>query len=219
MLQLSETQQVVVWILPVLFALTLHEAAHAYTAYYLGDTTPKLLNRLSFNPLNHIDPIGTILVPIITLFLSNFSFVFGWAKPVPMNTTYFKNLRRDIALTTAAGPLANLLMAFLWAICLKISTFYSPEDSNLALFMLLSGNAGIIINLMFCFLNLIPIPPLDGSRIVSSLLPHRAIVTYNKLEPYGFLILFVLLFLGVLSWILSPLISSTYTFFKLILNI
>lgn len=219
MLELSETQQIVVWILPVLFALTFHEAAHAYTAYYLGDTTPKLLNRLSFNPIRHIDLIGTVLVPIAILFLSNFNFIFGWAKPVPMNITYFKNPRRDIALTTAAGPLANLIMAFLWTICMKISMLYSPTDSNIVLFLFLSGNAGAMINLLFCFLNLLPIPPLDGSRIVSSFLPAKAIISYNKLEPYGFLILVVLLFLGTINWVISPLINGTYALFKIILGI
>lgn len=217
--ELSLIQQIAIWLLPVLFAITHHEAAHAFVAYLLGDTTAKSLGRLSANPIRHIDLVGTILLPIAILLLSNFTFIFGWAKPVPINYSRFKHPRRDSALATAAGPVANLLMAILWAICLKIGIMLHPESSSVALFMVLTGKAGIIINLFLAFLNLIPIPPLDGSRIVSSLLPPKAAITYNKIEPYGFIILMVLMFLGILNFIVTPLISMAFVFIKYLFNL
>jgi len=219
MLELSAIQKIVIWILPVLLAITLHEAAHAWVAARLGDTTAKMLGRLSFNPLKHIDPIGTILVPIVILILSQFHFVFGWAKPVPINSTYFKKPRRDLALATGAGPLSNLIMAFLWTICLKIGSMLHPSTSNLALFMVLSGQAGIIINLLLAYLNLLPILPLDGGRILTSLLPFRQAMQYEKIEPYGTLILLILIFTGVLGWLIRPPINwsmaGLYSLFNL----
>ncbi len=185
MLELTITQQIVVWILPVLFAITLHEAAHALVANYFGDTTAKMLGRLSVNPLRHIDLIGTIIVPIITLMLSGF--VFGWAKPVPINSSQLRNPRRDMVLVSAAGPLSNLVMAIFWALCLKLATTLDPKSSNIALFLLLTSRAGILINLLLAYFNLIPIPPLDGGRVVACLLPTREALIYEKIEPFGFL--------------------------------
>lgn len=219
MLELSIVQKIAIWILPVLFAITIHESAHAFVAARLGDTTAKMLGRLSFNPLKHIDLIGTILVPIFTLILSQFSFVFGWAKPVPINSNQFKKPRRDLALATAAGPLSNLIMAFLWALCLKIGAMLNPASSNLALFMILSGQAGIIINLLLAYLNLLPILPLDGGRIMSSLLPIRQAMQYQKTEPYGIFILLILIFTGVVGWLIRQPISwslqGLYSLFNL----
>jgi len=206
MLELSTVQRIVIWILPVLFAITIHEAAHAWVASRFGDTTAKMLGRLSFNPLKHIDLIGTILVPIIVLLLSQFSFVFGWAKPVPINASLLRNPRRDLALATAAGPLSNLIMALLWAICLKLGIVLNPLTSSAALFMVLTGQAGVIINFVLAYLNLVPIPPLDGSRIVASLLPLKQAIQYQKIEPYGFFILLALIFTGALGWFILPLL-------------
>lgn len=217
--ELTTIQQIAIWILPVLFAITIHEAAHGWVASRCGDTTAKMLGRLSINPLRHIDLIGTIVVPIAILLLSHFSFVFGWAKPVPINASQLRNPRRDIALVSAAGPAVNLLMAFLWACCLKLASFIHPDNSNIALFLLLAARAGVIINLVLAYLNLIPIPPLDGSRIVSSLLPARQALLYNKIEPFGFLILLGLMFAGVLNWLISPAISWTLSMLSRLFNL
>lgn len=219
MLELTTVQRIVIWILPVLFAITIHEAAHAWMANRLGDTTAKMLGRLSFNPLKHIDLIGTIIVPIVVLILSHFNFVFGWAKPVPINGAAFPNPRRDMALATAAGPLSNLIMAFLWTICLKFGIMLDPRTSNIALFMSLTGQAGMVINLLLAYLNLLPIPPLDGGRIVASILPLRQALQYQKIEPYGIFILLALIFSGALGWLISPPISwssaALYSLFRL----
>ncbi|WED43819.1 site-2 protease family protein [Legionella cardiaca] len=204
MLELSTAQQITIWLLPILFAITFHEAAHAWVAYRLGDTTAKMLGRLSFNPIRHIDLVGTIIVPIVVLILSQFNFVFGWAKPVPINASQFRNVRRDTALTTAAGPVSNLLMAIIWGGLLKLAANLNPQSSNLALFLLLTSRAGIIINLLLAYLNLIPIPPLDGSRIVASILPPRQAYFYQKIEPFGFIILLLLMFTGILGWLINP---------------
>lgn len=219
MLELTTVQQIAIWLLPVLFAITLHEAAHAWVAYRLGDTTAKMLGRVSFNPIRHIDLIGTIIVPIAILLLSQFHFVFGWAKPVPINDSQFRHPRRDVALATAAGPLSNLLMAIMWTGLLKISAGLSPQSSNLALFLLLAARAGIIINLLLAYLNLIPIPPLDGSRIVASLMPPRASAIYLRLEPWGFFILLILMFTGVLAWLINPPIQWSLIFLRSLFNL
>lgn len=219
MLSLTIIQKIAVWVLPVLFAITLHEAAHAYVAYRCGDTTAKMLGRLSLNPLRHVDLIGTILVPLVVGALSQFQFVFGWAKPVPINWNQLRNPRRDMILVTAAGPLANLAMAILWASCLKMTIISSSTLSHVALFLLLSSQAGILINLLLTFLNLIPIPPLDGSRIVASLLPSRYAFHYLRIEPFGFLILVALMLTGILGMLLNPLLDWSIAFIKYIFNI
>lgn len=205
MLELSLIQKIAIWAIPVLLAITLHEAAHAFVAYRLGDSTAKMLGRLSLNPIKHIDPVGTIVFPLIVGFLSSFHFVFGYAKPVPINFNQLRNPRRDMALVTIAGPLANFVMALLWGLLLKLSIALGIQSSMVVLFLFLSAQAGIAINLILAFLNLIPIPPLDGSRVVASLLPPRYAYYYLRAEPFGFLILIVLLFTGVLGAILNPL--------------
>lgn len=217
--ELTIIQQIAVWIIPVLFAITFHEAAHAWVAYKLGDTTAKQLGRLSFNPVNHIDPVGSIVVPIATLILSNFSFVFGWAKAVPINPSNFQNPRRDLAIATAAGPLSNLLMAFLWAGCMKLALVLNSQASVIAVFIILAAKAGILINLVLAFLNLIPIPPLDGSKIVMAFLSAKNMIMYEKIEPFGFFILIALMFTGILSWLISPPINMSWSFLRVIFNL
>ena len=216
---LSLIQNIAVWVVPVLLAITLHEAAHAWVANRCGDPTAKVLGRLSINPLRHVDLIGTVIVPLLVGVLSQFQFIFGWAKPVPINWRLLRKPRRDMALVASAGPISNLIMALLWATCFKIASMLHPESSHTALFMLLSGQAGIIINLVLAFLNLIPIPPLDGSRIIASILPPRQAIHYLKLEPFGFFILLALLFSGALNGLLSPMLSWSLYFIKALFNL
>lgn len=201
-------QQICIWAIPVLLAITLHEAAHAYIAARCGDTTAKMLGRVSLNPIKHIDPIGTILIPLVIGIITNFNFVIGYAKPVPINWNQLRNPRRDMIFVTLAGPFSNLFMAFLWAFCYKIALSLNPMLSMSAQFLWATARAGIIINLVLAFLNLIPIPPLDGSRVVSSLLPARQAIAYNRLEPYGFFILILLIITGVLGLIINPMING-----------
>jgi Zn-dependent protease len=200
-------QQICIWALPVLLSITLHEAAHAYVANLCGDSTAKMFGRLSLNPIRHVDLVGTLLIPLTIGVLTHFNFVIGYAKPVPINWNQLRNPRRDITLVALAGPFSNLLMAILWAACFKISTYMHPEASMLGLFLLFSARAGMIINLVLAVLNLLPIPPLDGSRVVSSLLPAKKAMIYERLEPYGFYILILLVLTGILNSLLMPLIN------------
>lgn len=200
--QLTLIQLIAVWALPIIFAITLHEAAHGWIASKLGDNTAKLLGRVSLNPIRHIDPIGTILVPISMLLLSKGRMVFGWAKPVPIDWRNLKNPRRDTALVALAGPMANFAMAIAWAAIEKLSTFLLPNGYQWAKALFYMGDAGITINLVLMVLNLLPIPPLDGSRILASFLPQKAANFFNSLEPYGFLILILLLVFGALYMVI-----------------
>ncbi|TRZ57809.1 MAG: site-2 protease family protein [Rhodocyclaceae bacterium] len=201
-------QTLAIWALPVIFAITLHEAAHGYVARHFGDPTAWELGRVSLNPLRHIDPVGTIVVPALILATSSLlaggGILFGWAKPVPVNFGRLRNPKRDMLWVAAAGPGANLLMALGWAFLLKMATLM--PDGSFAVPMAEMGKAGIKINAALMLLNLLPIPPLDGGRIAVSLLPHRAAWRFAQLEPYGFVILLALLFTGILDDILGPMI-------------
>ena len=203
-MELTLIQQIAVYALPVIFAITLHEAAHGYAAKHFGDTTAYMLGRISVNPLRHIDLVGTVLVPLATLALGGI--LFGWAKPVPVNFNHLRNPKRDMLWVAAAGPAANLVMALFWALVMKIGL--SMPDSSLALPMALMGKAGITINAVLMVLNLLPLLPLDGGRIAVSLLPPQLAYSYSRLEPYGMIILVVLLFSGVLGTILWPMINT-----------
>jgi Zn-dependent protease len=197
-------QTVAIYALPVLFAITLHEAAHGYVARYFGDMTAHAQGRISLNPVRHIDIIGTVVVPLAILLLSGGKFLFGWAKPVPVNYSALRKPRRHMAWVAAAGPGANLAMALLWALLLKISLSLPAND-----FFQAMARAGIIVNLVFMFLNLLPILPLDGGRILASLLPSRAAWQYSKLEPWGIPLLLLLLVTNVLSFVLEPLVGAS----------
>jgi Zn-dependent protease len=198
-------QTVAIYALPVLFAITLHEAAHGYVARYFGDMTAHAQGRISLNPARHIDIVGTIVVPLVILLVSGGKLLFGWAKPVPVNYSALRKPRRHMALVAAAGPGANLAMALAWALVLKISLALSGSD-----FFDAMSRAGIIVNLVFMFLNLLPILPLDGGRIVASLLPSRAAWRYAKLEPWGIPLLLVLLVIpNGLSFLLRPIIDAS----------
>lgn len=199
-------QGIAIYALPVVLAITLHEAAHGYVAKQYGDLTAYAQGRVTLNPLRHIDPIGTIILPLLLLAVSS-PYLFGWAKPVPVNFGNLRHPKRDMLWVAAAGPGANLLMAFLWALVIKLGL--AIPESNLAEPMILMGKAGIFINAILLVLNLLPLPPLDGGRIAVSLLPHRIAHRYSQIEPYGFIILLILLFTGVLVKIIGPFIMIT----------
>ena len=188
--------------LPVMFAITLHEAAHGYVARYFGDPTAALAGRISLNPLRHIDPVGTVLIPVAILLLSGGEFLFGWAKPVPVDFGRLRKPKQDMLWVAGAGPAANLAMAFLWALIYKAATIVPVGDYYHPLTLMCQF--GIQINLVLLVLNLLPLPPLDGGRIAVSLLPHGLAWRFAQLERWGFPILLVLLFTGGLGLLISP---------------
>ena len=195
-------QTLLLAILPVMFAITLHEAAHGYAARHFGDLTAYQAGRISLNPLRHIDPIGTVVLPGALLLLGA-GFVFGWAKPVPVDFSRLRNPKRDMLWVAGAGPASNLLMAFGWALLLKAA--WMMPDNAYTLPLSEMSKIGISWNVSLLVLNLLPLPPLDGGRIVVSLLPHRAAWRFAQLEPWGFPILLLLLFTDVLGMVMKPL--------------
>lgn len=205
MMQVSLTQQIAAWLVPVLLAITVHETAHGLAARRFGDHTAEMLGRLTLNPLKHIDPIGTILVPGLML-LSQVGFVFGWAKPVPVDWRNFKRPKQDMAWVAAAGPASNLLMALGWALLARLALGL-PADNWAAMPLLLMGVAGIFINTVLMVLNLLPLPPLDGGRVLTGMLPGPYAYKFAQIEPYGFWILIILLVTGVLGFVLWPVLE------------
>ena len=191
-------QKIAVYALPVLFAITVHEASHGYVARMFGDTTAFVAGRISLNPLKHIDPIGTIVVPAIMLLLSGM--MFGWAKPVPVNFGALRHPKRDMIWVAAAGPMSNLVMAIIWTLFL---TFQQAIGSDEQFFQAMAL-AGVQVNLIFMALNLLPIPPLDGGRILVGLLPNALAYRVARIEPFGFFIVIGLMVLGVLGFFLTP---------------
>lgn len=217
-MDLTFIQKVAIWVLPLIFAITLHEVAHGYVAYYFGDQTAKLSGRLSLNPIKHIDPIGTVLVPLLMLFVS--SFIFGWAKPVPVDPRNLRNPRKDMAIVALAGPLANLLMALFWGLIAKLGLIATDAGHPwMGVPLGYMGGAGIMINVVLGVLNLLPFPPLDGGKVLASILPPRAAYYLAQIEPYSFLILILLLVTGVLSAIIKPLVLITISFIGFIFGL
>jgi Zn-dependent protease len=212
-MELSLIQKITVYALPVIFAITVHEAAHGYVARHFGDMTAAAAGRISFNPLRHIDPIGTVLVPLLTMMAGGI--LFGWAKPVPVNFGRLRHPKRDMLWVAAAGPASNLVMAMLWALALKFAPVFSE---TIATPLSLMAQAGIMINVVLMVLNLFPLPPLDGGRIAVSLLPQHLAWKYAQIERYGFLILIVLLFTGILGKILGPFINAVIGLLSVIFN-
>lgn len=196
--------------IPVLFAITLHEAAHGYVARYFGDLTAYQQGRISLNPIRHIDLVGTILVPIMTLWLGGI--LFGWAKPVPVNFGALRHPKRDMLWVAVAGPASNLFMAFCWALLAK----FSGNAGEYAEPMFKMAQIGIQINIVLMVLNMLPLPPLDGGRVAVSLLPNRLAYQLSRLEPYGMFILIFLAFTPVLGWLLRPFINASYYVIRLI---
>jgi len=203
---------IAVWLVPVLFAITLHEAAHGWMAHKLGDPTARALGRISLNPVRHIDPIGTVVLPLVLVMLSGF--VIGWAKPVPVDMRYFKKPLLDMAMVALAGPASNFIMACGWALVGAIGHAMYAPGNELAIFIYKVGDAGITINLILMVLNLLPIPPLDGGRVVAGVMPPQMAVPFMKIEPYGMFIVILLLVSGILGKILWPMVL----FFKAIIK-
>ena len=202
-MELTYIQKISIYALPVIFAITVHEAAHGFAARYFGDSTAERAGRITLNPLKHIDPIGTILLPALTLLVGGI--LFGWAKPVPVDFSRLRHPKRDMLWVAAAGPASNFVMALFWASMIKLAvtvpSIYSEPLS-------LMGQAGVMINVVLMVLNLLPLPPLDGGRIAVSLLPNRLAYQYAQIERYGFIILLVLLATGILATVMEPFINA-----------
>lgn len=208
-------QTVLIYALPVLFAITVHEAAHGYAARHFGDHTASMLGRITLNPIKHIDPIGTILMPLLLYFSTSGAFLFGYAKPVPVNFANLRHPKRDMIWVALAGPASNFLQAIAWAIALLLLMIADTGER----FFLEMARAGILVNLVMWAFNLFPLPPLDGGRIVAGLLPTRAAITFSRIEPYGFFIVLALVLLGIVSsiWLL-PLMNIGYSVIDFIIQ-
>jgi Zn-dependent protease len=204
-------QTLSIYALPVIFGITLHEAAHGYVAKHFGDMTAYVLGRVSLNPVRHIDPVGTILVPLVILLVTSWGagqgMLFGWAKPVPVNYHALRKPKRHMMWVAAAGPAANLAMALAWALLAKLALVLPNNYFSDPLFLI--SQAGVTVNLVLMLLNLIPLLPLDGGRIVAGLLPARMADQYARLEPWGFPILLALMFTNVLGIVLGPMVAGS----------
>lgn len=202
-MDLTYIQKIAIYALPVIFAITVHEAAHGFAARFFGDMTADRAGRITLNPLKHIDPVGTILVPALTLLVGGI--LFGWAKPVPVDFSRLRNPKRDMLWVAAAGPASNFVMALFWALMIKLSVS-SPNIYSEP--MVLMGQAGVMINVVLMVLNLLPLPPLDGGRIAVSLLPNHMAYKYAQVERFGLIILIGLLATGILGRIMDPFIDG-----------
>jgi Zn-dependent protease len=196
-------QTIAIWALPVLFAITVHEVAHGWVAKLRGDKTAMMLWRLTLNPLKHIDPVGTVLLPLLLVVLQT-GFVFGWAKPVPVTMQNLRSPKQDMVWVALAGPASNGAMALLWLGVMVAGAVLLQSTPWVAEPLIYMGQAGVMINVVLMVLNLVPLPPLDGGRIVTGLLPGRLSWQFSRIEPYGFFILIALLATGILGEILGP---------------
>lgn len=208
-------QTVLIYALPVLFSITIHEAAHGYVARHLGDNTAYMMGRVTLNPIKHIDPIGTILMPLLLYFATSGAFLFGYAKPVPVNFGALRHPKRDMVWVALAGPLSNFVQAILWALAFTLLIAAGLNER----FFLEMCKAGVLVNLVMWAFNLFPVPPLDGGRVLVGLLPPRQAYALSRIEPWGFFIVMGLVVVGVVSslW-LSPLISFGYRLLDLLLT-
>ena len=208
-------QTVLIYALPVLFAITVHEAAHGYAARHFGDNPAYMLGRITLNPIKHIDPVGTILMPIMLYFATSGAFLFGYAKPVPVNFGHLRNPKRDMVWVALAGPASNFIQAIVWAVVMITLVGTGVEER----FFLEMARAGVLVNLVMWAFNLFPVPPLDGGRILVGLLPWRQAQMVSRLEPYGFFIVMGLVIFGVVGTIwLRPLMGLGYAAINLLLT-
>ena len=206
-------QTVAIYALPVLFAITIHEAAHGYAARRLGDNTAWMLGRVTLNPLKHIDPLGTIAMPLMLYFATSGAFLFGYAKPVPVNFGNLNHPKRDMVWVALAGPASNFVQAIAWAVALVLMAGLGTEEP----FFIKMAQAGILVNLLLCAFNLFPIPPLDGGRILVGLLPLQQAQWVSRIEPFGFFVVIALVLAGVLgTWWLQPLMALGYSALNLL---
>lgn len=208
-------QTVLIYTLPVLFAITVHEAAHGYVARWLGDNTAYMMGRMTLNPIKHIDPMGTILMPLLLYFATSGAFLFGYAKPVPVNFSQLRHPKRDMVWVALAGPASNFAQAILWAVLFIVLAGSGLTER----FWLEMCKAGVLVNLVMWAFNLFPLPPLDGGRIAVGLLPHRMASAFSRIEPWGFFIVMALVIAGVVSnfW-LRPLITLGYAILNILLS-
>ena len=208
-------QTILIYVLPVLFAITVHEAAHGYAARHFGDNTAAMMGRLTLNPLKHIDPVGTVLMPLLLYFATSGAFLFGYAKPVPVQFDRLRNPKRDMVWVALAGPASNFLQALLWALFLIVLTLLGIDER----FFIQMARAGVLVNLVMWAFNLFPLPPLDGGRILVGLLPWKQAQAVSRVEPYGFFIVMALVIAGVVSsfW-LRPLMALGYWIVNLLLS-
>ena len=201
-------QTVTVNALPVLFAITLHEAAHGYAAKYFGDNTAWLLGRETLNPVPHIDPVGTLIMPLIIYFATAGTFLFGYAKPVPVRFGDLRNPKRDMVWVALAGPVMNLMQAFIWGVALYTLLGFNFDET----FFLEMCKAGVLVNIVMFAFNLFPVPPLDGGRVLVGLLPRKMAIEFSRIEPYGFYIVMVMVFLNIINPIwMTPIMGLTFT--------
>lgn len=207
-------QTILVFALPTLFAITIHEAAHGYVARHFGDNTAYMMGRVTLNPLKHVDPVGTILMPLLLYFATHGAFLFGYAKPVPVNFGRLRHPKRDSVWVALAGPASNFIQALLWAILFTVLAGLGLTER----FFLEMAKAGVLVNLVMCAFNLFPVPPLDGGRVLVGLLPARQSYALSRVEPWGFFIVMALVLVGIVSrfW-LSPLIDLGYQILHLLL--
>ncbi len=211
----SIMQTVAIYAIPVLFAITVHEAAHGYAARHFGDNTAWMLGRITLNPLKHIDPLGTIAMPLLLLFATSGAFLFGYAKPVPVNFGQLRHPKRDMIWVALAGPGANVVMAVFWVLFSYLLVVMGVEER----FFLEMARAGLLVNLVLFALNMFPLPPLDGGRILVGLLPLRQAMTVSRIEPFGFFVVLALLFTGILgTYWLRPLMNLTAGVIELLLS-
>lgn len=201
-MSISLVQYIAIAIIPVLFAIVIHEVAHGWVANYLGDPTARMLGRLSINPFKHVDLIGTVIVPVLMLSLGGF--LFGWAKPVPIDSRNFRNPARDMIWVALAGPVSNLIMALLWMVLLKVNLAFFAAEQYFYVPLRYMAEMGVQINIVLMVLNILPIPPLDGAKVLIGLLPNSAARKLSRLEPYGFFIVLALVYFGIFSMLLQP---------------